>query len=225
MSLSIAVDGPVGAGKTSLCDAVSSKLNIPHLDTGAMYRAAGIAVLKEGADPKDENLVVDICRGITISVRYKGNQQMTLLNGEDVSDMIRTEEVGMAASLISSFPEVRRIMVEQQRKIAEERDILVDGRDICTRVLPNADVKIFLTAAPETRARRRWEQIKAKGQAADFETVLNDLKARDEQDTRRAVDPLRPADDAVIVDTTDIGFEDALKKILDIVKCKTGREI
>ena len=225
MLLSIAVDGPVGAGKTTVCDAVSEKLRIPHLDTGAMYRAAGIAVLRAGVDPKDENASVAVCRRIDITVSYNGPDQITMLDGEDVSGLIRTEEVGMAASLISAYPEVRRIMVDLQRRIAGERDILVDGRDICTRVLPEAAVKIFLTASPETRARRRWVQLREKGQEADFETVLHDLKARDDQDTGRKVDPLRPAEDAEIVDTTDLGFDQAVLRLLEIIKRKTGRGV
>ena len=220
MALCIAVDGPVGAGKTTICDEVSKKLRIPHLDTGAMYRAAAVAVLRAGVDIKNETEAIEICSHVNIDVKYNGLEQITLLDGQNVNSNIRSEEVSMAASLISTYPEVRHMMVELQRRIAGNQDILVDGRDICTRVLPNATVKIFLTASSEERARRRWKQLSENGQETTYETVLRDLLARDKQDMNRTVDPLCKAEDAVLVDTTDMSFEESVQHLLKIINLK-----
>lgn len=217
--ISIAVDGPVGAGKSSLCDAVASALAILHLDTGAMYRAIGLYALDQGISPDDEDALARMIaqEDARVSVDFQNGQQVTLLNGVDVTGRLREEAVGKAASAVSKYAVVRKYLVRLQQQIAKERSLLIDGRDIGTVVLPDAKVKIFLTASAEDRAMRRYKQLLDAGKGADYQKVLTDLKARDDQDQNRAVDPLRPADDAVILDTTGLSFEESLQKMLDIV--------
>lgn len=219
--LNIAMDGPVGAGKSSIASAVAKALGILHLDTGAMYRAVGLAAIRRGIDLADEQAVTALCRGLNLTVACAENGQKTMLDGEDVSALIRTPEVSMAASAVGRYAGVRREMVDLQRKLAAHTPMLMDGRDICTVVLPDAPVKIFLTASAEERARRRWLEMTQKGDDTPYETVLADLRARDEQDMNRAVDPLRPAEDAVIVDSTDLDFNGVVEAILKIVEEKT----
>ncbi len=219
--LNIAMDGPVGAGKSSIADAVAKRLDILHLDTGAMYRAVGLTALEKQVDVSDERAVTALCETLRIAVRHGEDGQHTLVDGRDVTGMIRTPEVSMAASTVAKYQGVRTAMVALQRRLAAETPMLVDGRDICTRVLPDAKVKIFLTASAEERARRRYLEMTVKGMAADYETVLHELRARDAQDMNRAVDPLRPAADAVTVDTTCMSFEEVVAEILRIVAEKT----
>lgn len=222
--ISIAIDGPVGAGKSTLSDAVAGKLNILHLDTGAMYRAVGLCALRKGISPEDEQGVVDMCLSgaAEVDVQYKQHTQQTLLNGQDVSQDLRTEEVGLAASTVSRYPKVRKYLVERQQAIARKTSILMDGRDIGTVVLPNAPVKIFLTASPEARARRRFNQLVQQGKTPDYNKVLEDLLARDKQDQTRAADPLRQAEDAILLDTSEMDFDASVQAILDIVEAKYG---
>lgn len=217
--ISIAVDGPVSAGKSTLCDALARKLNILHLDTGAMYRAMGLYALNNGISPDDEQALAAVIKGekAKISVDFKDGLQITLLNGQDVTQQLRGEAVGAAASAVSRFPVIRRYLVNLQQQLARERSLLIDGRDIGTVVLPDARVKIFLTASQEDRALRRYTQLIASGFNVDYATVLKDLQARDEQDLHRKTDPLRPAGDAVILDTTSLSFEESMQKMLDIV--------
>ena len=223
MPLNIAIDGPVGAGKSTIADAVAARLGILHLDTGAMYRALGLKALRIGVDPREEEKIVLLCRSLSISVRHEADGQHTLMDGEDVTGLIRTPEVSMAASTVSRYAEVRRMMVRLQQKLAAETDMVLDGRDICTTVLPNAPVKIYLTASCEKRARRRWLELKARGREETFEQVLEEVRRRDEQDMNRPVEPLRQAADAVPVDTTGMSFDQVVKTILALVKEKTGR--
>lgn len=222
--LSIAVDGPVSAGKSTLCGALANQLDILHLDTGAMYRAVGLFVISKGIPTDDEKSVKQILDEnlIQVGVMYQNRQQITLLNGKDVTSDIRTEGAGAAASAVSRFPAVRRYLVNLQQQLAKEQSLLIDGRDIGTVVLPDASVKIYLTASPETRALRRYTQLISSGVNVDYPTVLQDLIARDSQDQSRACDPLRPAEDAVIIDTTRLTFEESLQKMLDIVKSRHG---
>lgn len=220
MVLNIAMDGPVGAGKSSIADAVANALGILHLDTGAMYRAIGLTALRRGVDLADEQAVTDLARTIRVSVAYGGNGQKTLVDGEDVTALIRTPEVSMAASTVGKYQGVRREMVALQQRLAATTPMLVDGRDICLRVLPDAPVKIYLTASAEERARRRWLEMQQKGDTTPYETVLADLKARDAQDMNREIDPLRPTEDAVIVDSTELSFDEVVEKIIGIVKEK-----
>ena len=220
MRLNIAIDGPVSAGKSSISDAVAKRLGILHLDTGAMYRALGLAVQRAGIDTQDEEKVVDLCRKLKVSVSHEADGQHTFVEGEDVTGMIRTPEVSMAASTVSRYAEVRKEMVRIQQQLAAETDMLVDGRDICTTVLPNATAKIFLTAAQEERARRRYLELKEKGMEEPYEKVLEELKARDEQDMNRPVEPLRQAPDAELVDSTSLTFDETVEAIVRIAEEK-----
>lgn len=220
MPLNLAIDGPVGAGKSSIADAVAARLGILHLDTGAMYRAVGLAALRAGLNPAEEDAVTALCRRLRLDVRYEGGRQRTLLDGEDVSGLIRTEEVSMAASAVARHAGVRQAMVALQQSLAATRDMLLDGRDIGTRVLPQANVKIYLTASAEARARRRYLELARRGASDTYDQVLADLRRRDDQDMHRAVDPLRPAEDAQVVDTTDMTFDQVVEAILQIVEAK-----
>ena len=218
--ISIAVDGPVSAGKSSLCDALSEKLKILHLDTGAMYRAVGLFAIQNGISPDDEKALAAVIENnqANICVDYQNGRQITKLNGEDVTALLRSEKAGTFASAVSRFPVVRRYLVSLQQQLASERSLIIDGRDIGTVVLPKAKVKIFLTASPEERAMRRYNQLIAAGGEAYYSVVLNDLLARDEQDKNRKTDPLRAAPDAVTLDTSKLSFEESLEKMLNIVK-------
>lgn len=221
MPLTVAMDGPVGAGKSTIADVVAQRLGILHLDTGAMYRAVGLSALRRGIQLNDEAALEKLCGEIELAVAYHAEGMHIFVDGEDVTGMIRTEEVSMATSTVSKIAGVRRAMVAMQRKLAAETPMLLDGRDIGTRVLPDAPVKIYLTADAEERARRRWEQLKEKGTEVPYEQVLEDLRRRDDQDMNRAVDPLRPAEDAVIVDTTGLTFDESVEKILAVIKERT----
>ena len=220
--INIAMDGPVGAGKSSVADEVARRLSILHLDTGAMYRAVGLAVLRASLNPQNEDDSVRICEASEIDVCYKEGKQRTLLDGEDVTDSLRTEEVSLAASAVAKWPAVRRRMVKRQQELAEAHDMLIDGRDIGTRVLPMAPVKIYLTADAAVRAERRRLQLLSKGIQVPFEDVLRDLLARDDQDMHRKTDPLRIAEDAVIVDSTDLTEMETVERILSVVEERYG---
>ena len=220
MRLNVAIDGPVGAGKSTVADAVAARLGILHLDTGAMYRALGLTALRRGIDTQDEQAIVDLCLGLNVSVSHGEDGQHTFVEGEDVTGLIRTPEVSMAASTVSRYAEVRRAMVKLQQKLAAETDMLLDGRDICTTVLPNATAKIYLTADAEERARRRWLEMQQKGMPDTFEEVLQAVKDRDNQDMNRKVEPLRRAEDAALVDSTNMTFDEVVEAILAIVEEK-----
>ncbi|MBR0406942.1 MAG: (d)CMP kinase [Clostridia bacterium] len=222
MPLTIAIDGPVGAGKSTISDEVAKCLGILHLDTGAMYRAFGLCAMEKGLDLNDEAAVSALCgtEEAQVSVQYENGTQKTLLNGRDVSGLIRTQEVGQAASTVSKYREVRRVMVRRQQEMAKEQAMLLDGRDIGTVVLPNATVKIYLTATPEARAQRRMLQLREKGDETPFEEILQEVNARDYQDMHREVTPLRRAEDAVLVDSSDLTFEQTVQAILSLVEAK-----
>ena len=223
MPMNIAIAGPVGAGKSSIADLVAQKLNILHLDTGAMYRAVALYMLRKGVDLQDEQAVAANLDGVRVDVRYVDGAQRTLLCDEDVTGLIRTPEISAGASAVSRWPAVRRQMVAAQRELATTADMLIDGRDIGTNVLPGAPVKIFLTASPEERARRRWLQQQERGETEPFEQVLAQLNARDAQDMNRPTDPLRQAEDAVLVDSTALSPEQVVQAIVDIVEEAYGR--
>lgn len=205
--VSVAIDGPSGAGKSSMAKRLAAELGYTYVDTGAMYRSVGLYALRAGKDPADSAAVEALLPQIHLDILLKDGTQHVLLNGEDVSSAIRAEEVGMAASAVGANPAVRAFLLDTQRNLAKSRDVLMDGRDIGTVVLPDATVKIFLTASPEARAQRRFAELQAKGEQADFETVLADIRRRDDQDTHRATAPLRRADDAVLVDTSELDIE------------------
>lgn len=223
--LTIAIDGPSGAGKSSVADAVCHQLNILHLDTGAMYRAVGLCALEMGIDPYDEAAVSRMCieNKAVVDVKYHQGVQATYLNGRDVSGLIRSQEVGSAASTVSRYVPVRSMLVRRQQEMAATQPMLLDGRDIGTVVLPDATVKIFLTATPEERARRRLLQLQEKGDAPSFEEVLAEVNARDLQDTTRALTPLRQAEDAVLVDATHLTFDQTVETIMHIVEERYGK--
>ncbi len=223
-SMKIAIDGPVGAGKSTISDAVARALGILHLDTGAMYRALGLTCLRRGVALTDEAAVTALCRDLDIAVRHEDGGQRTLADGEDVTGLIRTPEVSDAASLVGTYAGVRETMVRTQQRLAAAQDMLLDGRDIGTVVLPDADVKIYLTAAAEERARRRWQEMLDKGEQADYDAVLKALRERDDQDMHREVTPLRRADDAVVVDTTALTFDESVDAILALVRERTARD-
>lgn len=223
MPINIAIDGPVGAGKSSIADQVAGRLNILHLDTGAMYRAFGLYALRSGADLADEAALSALAESVDVQVKYVSGAQRTLLFGEDVSELIRTGEVSAAASAVSRWPAVRRRMVRAQQEMARTADMLIDGRDIGTVVLKDSPCKIFLTAAPEERARRRYLQQLEKGDKTPYEQVLRELNARDEQDMNRKTDPLRRAEDAVLVDSTDMTPEETVEAIVRIVEGIYGK--
>ncbi|MBR4539824.1 MAG: (d)CMP kinase [Clostridia bacterium] len=222
MPLTIAIDGPVGAGKSTISDVVAKRLGILHLDTGAMYRAVGMYMLDHGIDLTDQDTVSSLCEDgkVLVDVRYVDGSQQTLLNGQDVSSRIRAQAVGQAASAVSRYPAVRRMLVRRQQEMAKERPMLLDGRDIGTVVLKDATVKIYLTASPESRAQRRMLQLREKGDETPFETILAEVNARDYQDTHRETDPLRQAEDAVLVDSSDLTFDETVNAILALVEAK-----
>jgi len=219
----IAIDGPVGAGKSSVAGEVAKKLDILHLDTGAMYRAFALKAIREGIELTDENALTALAENNLPEVEYRDGSQLTLLDGEDVSGLIRTEEISMATSTVSKYAGVRRAMVKKQQELAKKQSMLLDGRDIGTVVLPDATLKIYLTASPEARARRRFDQLTAKGEECIYEDILADVIKRDQQDMNREVDPLRPADDAQILDTTDMNQEQTVDNIIRRLELKRGR--
>ena len=209
---SIAIDGPAGAGKSSVAKALAGELNAMYLDTGAMYRAFGLYMLRKGA-VNDIEAVIASVDDVDITVEFIDGAQHIFLGGEDVTTAIREPEVSMAASDVSAVPEVRVRMVALQRKIAEGHNVIMDGRDIGTKVLPNATLKVFMTASPEERARRRCLELEQKGTPVPYEKVLQEMIDRDYQDSHRAASPLRPADDAVTVDTTDLTYDESVAAI------------
>ncbi len=223
MPLNIAIDGPVGAGKSSIAREVARRLNILHLDTGAMYRAVGYSALSRKISPEDEKALDELCEQIDITVKYVNGRQQTMVNGLDVSGLIRTPEVGMAASAVSRFQTVRKHMVSLQRSLAKQTSMVVDGRDIGTNVLPDAGVKIFLTATPEERARRRHLELIESGAKDTYEDVLRDLHKRDLQDSTRPIDPLRPAEDALLLDSTGLDMPQVVERILGAVEACYGK--
>ena len=220
MRLNVGIDGPVGAGKSTVADAVAAKLGILHLDTGAMYRALGLTAIRRNMDLQDEQAIVALCNSLNFAVTHEADGQHTFVEGEDVTGLIRTPEVSMAASTVSRYADVRKAMVRLQQKLASETDMLLDGRDICTTVLPNATAKIYLTASAEERARRRFLEMQSKGSTDTFEEVLEAVIKRDEQDMNRPVEPLRQAEDAILVDSTNLTFDEVVDTILRIVEEK-----
>lgn len=215
--LNIALDGPAGAGKSTVAKALAEKLDILYLDTGAMYRATALYMLRRGVSVLDEKGVEKELSSLPLSVRYDGGKQLTMLGEEDVSSLIRTPELSMAASDVSKIPAVRIKMVEMQREIAHSMDCVLDGRDIGTFVLPDCKNKFFITAKPETRAARRYAELREKGVAADEKEVLCDILRRDENDRNRDFAPLKQAKDAVVVDTSDMTIEEVVNAVLSRV--------
>ena len=215
--ISVAIDGPSGAGKSSLAKRLAKELGYLYVDTGAMYRAIGLYAKRAGADTKNAAAVEALLPRVRVELKYVDGAQRVLLCGEDVSEAIRAEEIGMAASDVSAHPAVRRFLLDTQRNMALTHDLLMDGRDIGTVILPNATVKIFLTASPEARAKRRMLELRQKGQPAEYETVLEDIRQRDWQDTHRETAPLKQAEDAVLVDTSELDFEESFQTLKNLI--------
>lgn len=218
--ISAAIDGPVGAGKSSIARTAAKRLGFIYVDTGALYRAVGLYCHRSGADLSSPTDITARLPEIKPEIRLSDGVQHIYLNGEDVSEEIRLPEISMAASAVSAVPEVRAALLDMQRKIAAENNVIMDGRDIGTVVLPDAQVKIFLTAAPEIRAKRRFDELCAKGVKTTFEEVLADLNKRDYDDSHRAVAPLKQAEDAVLADTSGLDFEQSCELVCNIIKEK-----
>ena len=216
--ISVAIDGPAGAGKSTLARKAAAQLGFIYVDTGALYRTVGLKFSKMGADTELKCDIASVLAETTVDIRFVNGEQRVFLDGEDVSEEIRTPVASMMASAVSAKSEVRAFLLEMQRKLARENDVLMDGRDIGTVVLPNATVKIFLTASAEERARRRYDELIAKGMDVTFKEVYDDMVQRDYADSHREIAPLKQADDAVLADTTGLEPEQSLELILNIVK-------
>jgi cytidylate kinase len=222
--VSVAIDGPAGAGKSTIAKKVAASLGYTYVDTGALYRAVGLSVLRAGIDINNTEKFSELLKTISIDLKYINSTQHVFLNGEDVSEKIRTPQASMMASNVAVIPLVREFLFSLQQSMAEKYNVVMDGRDIGTVVLPNADVKIFLTASAEVRAKRRYDELIEKGQKVEYQEVLKDLKERDYQDANRKVAPLKQAEDAHLADTSDLSLDDSIELILNIVKNNLGKE-
>ena len=218
MGYNVAIDGPSGAGKSTIAKLVAKEKGYIYVDTGAMYRALAVYFLEKGIAPEDRAGIIAAAGEAEVSIRYEEVVQQVYLNGENISSKLRAEEVGNMASKTSIIPEVRERLLELQRSLAREKDVIMDGRDIGTYILPGADVKIYLTASVETRARRRYEELIEKGAACDYQEIAKDIQERDERDMNREVAPLRQAADAVLVDSSDMTIAEVVEKIAGLCR-------
>jgi len=218
--MTIAIDGPSGAGKSTIARQAAQRLGFAYIDTGALYRAIGLAAMRAGTCTKDEQAIAACLPNLALSVQYLGGIQHVFLGDEDVSEKIRSPKASLAASDVGKVPAVRDYLLELQRNLAYAQDSILDGRDIGTVVLPQADVKIFLTASAEERARRRWHQLKESGTDEPYEKVLAEVIARDEQDMNRAIAPLKPAKDSITLDTTNMTLEESVNAVTSIIQEK-----
>ena len=219
--ISVALDGPAGAGKSTIAREVARRLGFLHVDTGALYRAIGLDALRRGADPANPEEVLPFLEDTRVSLKFTGEGQRIYLRGEDVSEAIRIPQASMAASAVSAIPEVRTFLLELQRELARNHNVIMDGRDIGTVVLPQADVKIFLTADPKERAMRRYKELVAKGSTADYDTVLREVQRRDYNDSHRAAAPLCQAEDAWLCATTDLTLEGVIQAVVEHIRQKS----
>ncbi len=222
MKIRVAIDGPGGAGKSTMARALSKACGLHYVDTGAIYRTVGLAALRAGLDPSDGVGVPALLEELDVRVRYEGEEQHMLLNGEDVTPFIRTPEISAAASAVSALPEVRAFLLQTQRDLAAKGGVVMDGRDIGTVVLPEAELKVFLTASPEERARRRFLELREKGIDQPYEEVLREMNERDLRDSTRAVAPLRPAEDAVLLDSSELDPGQVLERLVALFREKSG---
>ena len=225
--INIAIDGPGGAGKSTISKEVAKRLGIIYVDTGALYRTVGYFARENGlslADVKVSELITPLLNKITIEIGYVEGTQHVYLNGEDLGDKIRQPDISMYASAVSSVPNVRAFLLETQKELAKKNSVIMDGRDIGTVILPNADVKIFLTASSEARAERRYRELVAKGQNVKYEDVLSEMNERDHADSTRAAAPLKAADDAILFDNSGYTFEGSVEHVISLIKEKTGVE-
>lgn len=223
MAFNIAIDGPAGAGKSTIAKKAAKELSYVYVDTGAMFRAMALYCIRNGVDKEDESAVSDICEKINVSISYENGEQQVLLNGENVTGQIRNEEVGNTASVISAYGKVRSKLLELQRELAAVQNVIMDGRDIGTCVLPDAQVKIYLTASVETRGQRRFLELQEKGQACSLEEICADIRDRDYRDMHREIAPLKQAEDAVLVDSSDMTIDEVVARILELVSQAQGK--
>ncbi|MBE5915416.1 MAG: (d)CMP kinase [Pseudobutyrivibrio ruminis] len=218
MAFNVAIDGPAGAGKSTIAKAVAAKKGYVYVDTGAMYRAMALYFLRSNISKDDEAKISSVVDDIVVSIKYEAGSQHVILNGEDVTGLIRTEEVGNMASATSVYSAVRTKLVALQQELAKTTDVIMDGRDIGTVVLPNANVKVFLTASVECRAKRRFDELQAKGENPDFDKIAKDIEERDYRDSHREISPLKQAEDAILVDSSNMTIDEVVGTILDLCK-------
>ena len=218
MSHNVAIDGPAGAGKSTIAKRIARRLGYIYVETGAMYRAMAYYLIQNQVDAADQEAIAAACQHADISICYQDGEQVVLLNGENVNAYLRTEAVGNMASVSSVVPEVRKKLVELQQKLARETDVVMDGRDIGTVVLPDADVKVYLTASVETRAKRRFLELQEKGEPADLAKIAADIEDRDYRDMHRDISPLRQAEDATLVDSSDMTIDQVVERILELCR-------
>lgn len=218
--VSVAIDGPSGAGKSSISKTVAKKLGFIHVDTGALYRALAYTFIKNGINLGDEISIENLLKTTNVKIKHINGVQSVFVNDENITGFIRTEEVSMGASNISKMPIIRSFLLGLQRQIAAENNVIMDGRDIGTVVLPNADVKIFLTASPQKRAERRYKELLEKNENIVYNDIIEDIIKRDYQDEHREIAPLKPAEDSVLVDTSDLNFDESVQKITEVIEAK-----
>lgn len=217
MAYSVAIDGPAGAGKSTIAKLISREMGYIYVDTGAMYRAMAVYFSKNKVNPEDESAINEAVKNVDIKIEYQNGEQQVVLNGENVTGLLRTEETGNMASKTSKYKEVRSKLVELQRELAKTTDVVMDGRDIGTTVLPDAFVKIYLTASSDARAKRRYDELVAKGEQCDLSAIKEDIEKRDYQDMHREISPLKQAEDAVLLDTSDMNIEQVVAAMRDII--------
>lgn len=218
MGYNVAIDGPAGAGKSTVAKRVAKELGFIYVDTGAMYRALAVFFLKKGLKPEDTEKIAEVCKDAQVSIGYEAGVQQVYLNGENVTTLLRTEEVGNMASVSSAVREVRAQLLELQRELARTKDVVMDGRDIGTNILPNADVKVYLTASVETRANRRYLELQEKGINCNLEEIAHDIEERDTRDMNREIAPLKQADDAVLVDSSNMTIDEVVEAIKSLCR-------
>ena len=220
MALNVAIDGPAGAGKSTIAKEVAKELGYIYVDTGAMYRAIALYLIRNGVKAEENELISEKCKEADVTIEYVDGKQVVFLNGEDVNGFIRTEEVGSMASSSSTNQDVRKRLLGLQRELAEKNDVIMDGRDIGTNILPNAQAKIYLTASIEVRAKRRYDELVAKGIECDYEEIKKEIAIRDERDMNREIAPLRQAKDAVLLDSSELSVEEVKERMIQIIKSK-----
>ena len=219
MNIAIAIDGPAGAGKSTIAKLCAKELEFIYVDTGALYRAIGLCAYRNNIGSKDADAILQMLKDIKVELAFNDKkEQIVLLNGEDVSGFIRTPEISMYASDVSAIPQVRAFLLELQRNMAKTNNVIMDGRDIGTVVLPDAQIKIFLTASPQVRAKRRYDELIEKGMDVNFDDILSDVITRDYNDSHREIAPLKPAEDSIIVDTSELNLEQSVSKMISIMK-------
>lgn len=218
MGYNVAIDGPAGAGKSTIAKLVAKEKGYIYVDTGAMYRGLAIHFLDKGIQPQETEKVIEACKDAEVTIAYEDAVQHVYLNGKDISSRLRNEEVGNTASVTSAIPEVRKKLLELQQNLAKTQNVIMDGRDIGTCVLPHADVKVYLTASVETRAKRRYQELQEKGEDCNLEEIAHDIEERDRRDMTREIAPLKQAEDAVLVDSSDMTITEVVKTIVDLCR-------